>query len=86
MINLENLVSNGDITVTSSCDNQSSYVDSAMECARYIIDSDSEQIDYTSYIEEGNDPRDHILYHAAVVLGLANEFENDILTFLKETS
>ena len=86
MIGLENLVSNGDITVSSSCNNQSSYVDSAMECARYIMDSDSEQIDYNSYIEEGNDPRDHILYHAAVVLGLSNEFENDITEFLKEIS
>lgn len=82
MIGLENLVSNGDITVSSSCNNQSSYVDSAMECARYIMDSDSEQIDYNSYIEEGNNPREHILYHAAVVLDETEDFQKDIDEYL----
>lgn len=86
MISLENLVSNGNITLSPSHNNQPSYVDSSMECARYIMDSECEQVSYEEYIQEGNDPRDHILYHAAIVLGLGNEFENDITEFLKETS
>lgn len=86
MISLDNLTENADIVLNTSSTNYMSYTDAAMECARYIMDSDSEQMDYNSYIEEGNDPRDHILYHAAVILGSANEFEDDITNFLKETS
>jgi hypothetical protein len=57
----------------------------AMECARYIFDSDSEQISYQEYINDGNDPRDHILYHAAIVLGEeSEEFRNDIRQYLKQ--
>lgn len=55
----------------------------AMECARYIFDSDCEQISYQNYIEEGNDPRDHILYCAAVVLGETEDFQNDIDEYIK---
>lgn len=57
----------------------------AEECARYIFDSDSEQISYQEYIQDGNDPRDHILYCAAVVLQQEmEEFNNDIREYLKE--
>lgn len=60
-------------------------VKSAEECAKYIMDSDCEQISYQEYINDGNDPRDHILYHAAVVLGVdSEEFTNDIREYLKE--
>jgi len=55
----------------------------ASECARYIFDSDCEQVSYQNYIEEGNDPRDHILYHAAVVLGEIESFQNDINEYFK---
>lgn len=55
----------------------------AMECARCIFDSDSEQISYQEYIQDGNDPRDHILYHAAVVLGETEDFQTDIQEYLK---
>lgn len=55
-----------------------SYTDAAMECARYIFDSDCEQISYQEYVQDGNDPRDHILYHAAVVLGETEDFQIDI--------
>ena len=59
----------------------------AEECARYIFDSDSEQISYQEYIQDGNDPRDHILYHAAVVLGVdKEEFDNDIKQYIKENT
>jgi len=58
----------------------------AMECARYIFDSDCEQISYQEYIQDGNDPRDHILYCAAVVLGETEDFQIDIDEFLKETN
>lgn len=63
-------------------DIQVDYKTAAMECARYILDSDCEQISYQEYIVDGNDPRDHILYHAAVVLGEIEDFQNDINEFL----
>jgi len=62
---------------------QLSYSDAAMECARYVWDSDSEQLSYEEYIIDGNDPRDHILYHAAVVLGEIDKFKIDIDEYLK---
>jgi hypothetical protein len=60
------------------------YTDAAMECARYIFDSDSEQISYQEFIQDGSDPRDHILYYAAIVLGKADEFKTDIEEYEKE--
>lgn len=62
----------------------SEFTNAAMECARYVFDSDCEQISYQNYIEEGNDPRDHILYHAAIVLGQSDEFTIDIEEYEKE--
>ena len=63
------------------------YKSAATECARYIFDSDCEQISYQEYIEDGNDPRDHILYLASIVLNEENEeFQNDIRLYLKEIS
>ena len=59
------------------------YNTAAMECARYIFDSDCEQVSYQNYIEEGNDPRDHILYCAAVVLGETEDFQTDIDEYIK---
>jgi hypothetical protein len=60
-----------------------SYTDAAMECARYIFDSESEQISYQEYIIDGNDPRDHIMYCAAVVLGETEDFQVDIDEYLQ---
>ena len=62
------------------------YESAAKECASYIFDSDSEQVSYEEYIVDGNDPRDHILYHAALVLGREKDFEIDINEYLKEES
>lgn len=59
------------------------YNTAAMECARYIFDSDCEQVGYQDYIQEGNDPRDHILYCAAVVLGETEDFQRDIDEYIK---
>lgn len=59
------------------------YNTAAMECARYIFDSDCEQVSYQDYIQEGNDPRDHILYCAAVVLGETEDFQGDIDEYIK---
>lgn len=59
------------------------YVDAAMECARYIFDGDSEQTSYQEFIQDGNDPREHILYCAAVVLGETTDFQIDIHEYLK---
>lgn len=58
------------------------HANSAIECARYIFDSDCEQLSYEEYIQDGNDPRDHILYHAAIVLGETEDFEIDIKEYL----
>ena len=60
------------------------YKSAAMECARYIMDSDCEQVSYQEYVQDGNDPRDHILYLAAVVLGETEDFQPDIDEYLKE--
>ena len=59
------------------------YHTAAEECARYIFDSDCEQLSYQEYIQEGSDPREHILYHAALVLGETSEFVVDIEEYLK---
>jgi hypothetical protein len=61
---------------------QLTYVDAAMECARYIFDSDCEQVSYQEYVRDGNDPRDHILYCAAMILGETEDFEPDIDEYL----
>jgi len=58
------------------------YKNAAEECARYIFDSDCEQVSYQEFIQDGNDPRDHILYHAAVVLDEISEFDSDIIEYL----
>ena len=58
------------------------YTDAAMECARYIFDSDSEQISYQEFVQDGNDPRQHILYCAAMILGETEDFEPDIDEYL----
>jgi hypothetical protein len=58
------------------------YTDAAMECARYIFDSDCEQISYQEFVQDGNDPRDHILYHAAIVLDETDDFAPDIDEYL----
>ncbi len=57
------------------------YETASMECARYIFDSDAEQISYQEYIQDDNDPREHILYCAAVVLGETEDFQQDILNY-----
>lgn len=59
--------------------------DASIECARYIMDSDCEQVSYQEYIQDGNDPRDHILYLAAMVLDETHDFQIDIDEYLKET-
>jgi hypothetical protein len=58
--------------------------DASIECARYIFDSDCEQTSYQEYVQDGNDPRDHILYLAAVVLDETEDFQPDIDEYLKE--
>lgn len=59
------------------------YHRAAEECARYIFDSDCEQLSYQEFIQEDNDPRDHILYDAALVLGETADFLTDIEQYLQ---
>ena len=54
---------------------------SAHELAQYIWDGDAEKEDYSFFIDDGNDPREHILYHAAVILGYERDFAKDIEEF-----
>lgn len=54
----------------------------ALECARYVFDSDCEQISFEEHIRDDKDPRNHILYHAAVVLGYDEDFQQDIDDYL----
>ena len=62
------------------------YKIAAEECARYIFDSDSEQISYQEYIQDGNDPRDHILYHAAIILNETEDFQTDIEEYIRSVN
>lgn len=55
----------------------------AKECAIYIMDQDCEHEDYETFVEHGHDPRTHILYHAAVVLGIKDEFKEDVIQYNK---
>jgi hypothetical protein len=64
----------------------SQFDNAAMECARYIFDTQCEQESYQEYVRDGNDPRDHILYHAAVVLGETEDFAPDIDEYLSITN
>lgn len=64
--------------------NIKNFIKSAEECAKYIMDSDCEQQSYQEYLQSGENPRDHILFHAGVVLGLEKEFQTDIDKYLKE--
>lgn len=59
------------------------YQSAATECARYIFDGDCEQLSYQEYIKDSKDPRDHILCHAAVVLGETSEFATNIMDYIK---
>lgn len=63
---------------------QNHYSVAAEECARYIFDSEDLQISYQEHIIDGNDPRDHILYNAAVILGKTNDFQVDVKEFQNE--
>jgi hypothetical protein len=40
--------------------------------AQYIYDSDVQHIDYSDHCEHNQDPREHILWSAAEVLGLVD--------------
>ena len=48
-------------------------INHAKECATYIYDSDVQHIDYSDHCDSGKNPQNHILYSAAVVLGMAGE-------------
>ena len=60
--------------------------ESAKELASYIWDSSAEHESYEQYIVEGDDPKDHILYHAALILGHEKEFEKDIEKYESEVN
>jgi hypothetical protein len=62
------------------------YETAAIECARYVFDSDSEQLSYKEFINDGNDPREHILYHAALVLDATEDLQKDINKYLDYAS
>jgi hypothetical protein len=53
-------------------------IEFAKEVAKYILDGDAERDNYEEFIEEGNDPREHVYYKASVVIGNDDEFADDI--------
>lgn len=62
------------------------YESAAIECAYFVYESEWVQDGYTNHIEAGNDPRDHILYSAAIILGKADDFQDDVNEYLKEST
>lgn len=55
---------------------------SAHELADHVWNSDAEHENYAFYLLiEGSDPREHILYHAAVILGYERDFDKDIKAY-----
>jgi hypothetical protein len=62
------------------------YHTAAEECAAYVFESESEQMSYEEYIQSGNDPRDHVIYCAAVVLGKEQQFQTDIEEYDQTTN
>lgn len=56
----------------------------ATRCAEYIYDSEWLQDGYQDFIENGNDPREHVIYQAALFLGKDEPFQVDINEYLKE--
>lgn len=58
------------------------YKIAAEECAYFVFESEWVQDGYQRHIEDGEDPRDHILYSAAVILDKADNFQDDIDEYL----
>ena len=59
------------------------YKIAAEDCASFVFESEWVQDGYQQHIEDGEDPRDHILYSAAVILGKTENFQDDIDEYLK---
>ena len=59
------------------------YKIAAEECAYFVFDSEWVQDGYQRHIEHGEDPREHIIYSAAVILGKTENFEEDIQQYLQ---
>lgn len=56
------------------------------ECAYFVFDSEWVQDGYQRHIKNGEDPREHIFYNAAVILDKTENFQNDIEEYLKTTT
>jgi hypothetical protein len=54
------------------------FFDAAMELGNYIDESDSEYEDLKQFIKDGNDPKDHVLYKAAIVVGFDDSLQEYI--------
>lgn len=61
------------------------YKVAAEECAYFVFDSEWVQDGYQRHIEDGEDPREHIIYSAAVILGKTENFEEDIQQYLQNS-
>ena len=53
-------------------------INHAQKLAQYVWDCDSTKESYHEYVIDGNNPVDHVLYSAAVILGCGREFKEDI--------
>jgi hypothetical protein len=58
--------------------------DSALQLAQYIDNWDDEYDSLREFILEGNDPKDHILFHAAVVGEWEDNFWKTVADYQKD--
>lgn len=56
----------------------SEYQNAAQECAYFVFESEWVQHGYDDHISSGENPKDHILYSAAVILDKTENFQDDI--------
>lgn len=46
--------------------------------AEYVRDNNNEHNDYDQHVEDGNDPREHVLYWSAVILGKTSYLQKEL--------
>lgn len=55
--------------------NESAFSESAIKCADYIVDK-KERADFVNHINEGNDAKNHIYWHAMNILNRLDQLPN----------
>jgi hypothetical protein len=60
------------------------WVESAKRLAEYVYQDDNNLESYRNWCIDGQNPREHIYYHAALVLGKDSELDIDISEYEDE--